>query len=121
MSSSLMANPVFKDLLASRAAASAALLIRSANQRGAGALRFIVAVSSIVTVMRTPFGWDSADQMPTITFSGLTVASGLPELKSDIRRFFTFQLCLSYLASGHSQGSDARMEIRHCTYRNFQH
>jgi hypothetical protein len=41
---------------------------------GPGALRFIVAVSSIVTVMRTPFGWDGA-----------------------------------------------RMEIRHCTYQNFQH
>ena len=67
---------------------------------GQGALRFIVAVSSIVAMMRTPFGWDGAAQMPTITFSGLTVASGLPELKSDMRRFSTFQLCLSYLASG---------------------
>ena len=98
--SSLMADPVFKGVLASRAAASAVLLTRPANQRGVGALRFTVAASSIVTMMRTPFGWDGADQMAAITFSGLTVASGLPELKSDIRRFFTFQLCLSYLASG---------------------
>jgi hypothetical protein len=96
----LMAYPVFRGLLALRLAASAILLVRPASQPKAGTLRFAVAASSIAITMRSPFGWDGADQMSSITFVGLTAASWLPELKSDMQRFLAYQLCLSYLASG---------------------
>ncbi len=92
--------PAFRGLLVLRLATSAALLFRPASRPKAGILRFAVAASSIAISMRSPFGWDGADQMSSITFVGLTVASWLPELKSDVQRFFAFQLCLSYLASG---------------------
>ena len=95
--SRLMALPAFRALLGLRVGASAALLLRAS---GVGRLRFAVAASSIATTMRSPFGWDGADQMSALTFSGLTVASWLPELRPDVRRFFAYQLCLSYLASG---------------------
>jgi hypothetical protein len=96
----LMSYPVFRMLLALRLGASAALLLLPASRSSAGTLRFTVAASSIVTTLRTPFGWDGADQMSSITFAGLTAESWLPELKSDMERFFAFQLCLCYLASG---------------------
>jgi hypothetical protein len=95
----LMTPRGFQVLLAIRAGASAALLLRRADRPG-GALRFTVAASSVAITMRTPFGWDGADQMSSITFCGLTAASWMPELESHMERFFAFQLCLSYLASG---------------------
>lgn len=96
----LMSYPAFRGLLLVRLAASVALLLAPAHRRRTGGLRFAVAASSIATTMRSPFGWDGADQMSAITFSGLTAASWLPELESDVRRFFAHQLCLCYLASG---------------------
>jgi hypothetical protein len=95
----LMAYPMFRALLALRLAATIALLLRP-GARPAGGLRFVVTASSIGMTMRSPFGWDGADQMSAITFAGLTTASCLPELKADVQRFFALQLCLSYLASG---------------------
>lgn len=96
----LMAYPVFRGLLAARLGASAALVLGRTRPRATTALQCTVASSSIATSFRSPFGWDGADQMSSLTFVGLTAASLVPELKPAVRRFLAFQLCLSYLVSG---------------------
>lgn len=96
----VMSTTGFRSLLAGRVVASAALLVASPTGGGAAALTGTVAVSSMALMSRSPYGWDGADQMSAIMFLGLCAGSVLPEIRPALNRFFAYQLCLSYLASG---------------------
>lgn len=96
----LMAYPVFRALLFGRVAASAALLTSSPGPTATALLTGTAAASSVAVTLRSPYGWDGADQMSSIMLVGLCAGSVLPELRPALNRFFAHQLCLSYLASG---------------------
>jgi hypothetical protein len=96
----LLAYNAFRILLVVRAVGSACLVVSAVTGWPAAAVRTLMAVSSLPMMVRSPYGWDGADQMSALTFLALASRSWLPEIAPDVQRFFTFQLCLSYLSSG---------------------
>jgi len=96
----LMSNPVYRAMLLARAAASAALAVGPLNFNFATVLRSTIGATSVAIYSRSPYGWDGADQMSTITFAGLSAWSIFPRLEQAVIRFLALQLVLSYLASG---------------------
>ncbi len=96
----LLAYRMFRALLVVRAVCSSGLILGAVRGRGARAVRTTLAVSSFPVTLRSPYGWDGADQMSAITFLASAARSWLPEIEPAVQRFFAFQLCLSYFASG---------------------
>jgi hypothetical protein len=104
----LLAYNVFRVMLLIRAVASATLVVEAVGGRPAAAVKTVMAVSSLPMMVRSPYGWDGADQMSALTFLALAARSWLPEITPAIQRFFTFQLCLSYLSSGVAKAISAQ-------------
>jgi hypothetical protein len=96
----LLTYNMFRAMLAVRAVSSACLVLKVVRGWPAAAVKTVMAVSSMPMMVRSPYGWDGADQMSALTFLALASRSWLPEIAPAIQRFFTFQLCLSYLSSG---------------------
>jgi hypothetical protein len=91
---------MFRALLVIRALGSVGLILGAVSGSGARTVRTTMAVSSFPVMLRSPYGWDGADQMSAITFVALSAKSWLPDIEPAVQRFFAFQLCLSYFASG---------------------
>ena len=103
----LMAYRTFRALLVLRAIGSMGLVLGVVSGWRASVVNTTMAVSSILVMLRSPYGWDGADQMSAITFLGLAASSWLPEIEPAVRRFFAYQLCLSYFTSGVAKATSA--------------
>jgi hypothetical protein len=96
----LLAIRMFRALLAFRVLGSLGLILGIVSGWKARAVKTTMAVSAFPVTLRSPYGWDGADQMSAITSVTLAARSWLPEIEPAVQRFFALQLCLSYLASG---------------------
>jgi hypothetical protein len=96
----LLAYPMFRALLMFRAIGSFGLVMGRVSGRRARTVKTSMALSVFPVTLRSPYGWDGADQMAAITALALAGRSWLPEIEPTVQRFFAFQLCLCYFASG---------------------
>jgi hypothetical protein len=96
---------MFRALLMIRAIGSASLILGAGGGRGARTVKTTMALSVFPMTLRSPYGWDGADQMSAITSHVLAARAWRPEIEPDVQRFFALQLCLCYLASGVAKAS----------------